>query len=105
MSAGSKLEIFAKVSLHPHYICNLISQTALHMVDNVKFLGVGVEQGQEFQRHKGVSFCMITLKNFKIISRIMWRILKIKVTVETGNLLEGGGQKWRSCQRTRGTTA
>ena len=70
MSAGSKLEIFAKVSLHPHYICNLISQTALHMVDNVKFLGVGVEQGQEFQRHKGVSFLNIYMY---IVQRIAFK--------------------------------
>ena len=56
MSAASKLDLFANVSLHHHYICNPISQTALPVVDNVKFLGVGVEQGQDFQRHKGVSF-------------------------------------------------
>ena len=56
MSAASKLDLFANVSLHHHYICNPISQTALPVVDNVKSLGVGVEQGQDFQRHKGVSF-------------------------------------------------
>ena len=70
-------------------------------MDNIICSGVGVEQGQEFQRHKEVSFSMtffITLDQNTL--RLSQNVNLQNKTAETANLLEGDGQKWRGgCQK------
>ena len=73
------------------------------MVDNVKFLGVGVEQGQEFQRHKGVSFLDIYMY---IVQRIVFKNNQDDKKKGCEGQFAG---RWRSkvvgVRRTLGTTA
>ena len=47
-----------KEILQLHIDLAILAFSDRHLVANLKCSGVGVEQGQEFQRYKGVSFCV-----------------------------------------------